>query len=572
MIKCTYIISEEVRKKKIFIYGLEKDAIVSFTYLAFHDGNIDGFVDSSNRYIHNTFMNRQIISIEEFGAMENAILIVPEVYSKERIQAVVNKGIFYWYEILGINHELFDKDIHLYGLGREGERIYSQLPEEIIKGVYVSKKGKYEYWNGKKVEAIQDIKLACNSVIVLATGIEAYQRQMLEMLEEYDVDIYVSELVFQNHIIDATFFQSIALAVRESKKIWIVGSNNGRSQIIIDILERYQVKIEGKVYIDSPDGWNQLYGLADEDIVNTMVVISEEDKIKIERICDTLDMIGFSMEQFSYTSIYNVHTYKRQNAIHASRDTLLNYSLCNNEQFPGIVVVGKEEKNAIKILFLGGSTSTTGVYRTKSCVEYLYDNMVRAGYSVTIYNASLCGAESVDELLHLLRDGDHLRPDYVINLTGINDLYSQNIKNRFMMRYQHALYTRQGMDNGIESDETAYEFWLKMIKLKALYCDFIQSKFFAFLQPVNMAKSDKTLFETNIFEIVDEIENAKQFKSVAEREVKKIYINLMSIFENRGGMYIDACHYSNEGNRIIAEKIYEKMMSTEKEVFENSRK
>ena len=38
------------------------------------------------------------------------------------------------------------------------------------------------------------------------------------------------------------------------------------------------------------------------------------------------------------------------------------------------------------------------------------------------------------------------------------------------------------------------------------------------------------------------------------------YINLLSLFDEKEGMFIDNCHYSENANGILAEIVYEKLI------------
>ena len=38
------------------------------------------------------------------------------------------------------------------------------------------------------------------------------------------------------------------------------------------------------------------------------------------------------------------------------------------------------------------------------------------------------------------------------------------------------------------------------------------------------------------------------------------YINLLSLFDDKEGMFTDICHYSEEANKILADIVYEHIL------------
>ena len=115
------------------------------------------------------------------------------------------------------------------------------------------------------------------------------------------------------------------------------------------------------------------------------------------------------------------------------------------------------------------------------------------------------------------------------------------------------------MPNGVETSEDAYDFWHRMIRLEKLVSEFIGAKYLAFLQPMKLPKRNKNVFERSFFEVLRCSENARLFKERAD-QTNKEYVNLISLFEDKEGMYIDECHYSNAGNEIIADIVLDEFI------------
>ena len=141
MKKNIYVVSKEYQKKDIYVYGLSKDSVNVFANITFHNGEVTGFVDDSGSVIGDSFMNRVIISEEEFEDTEAAVLVLPEFITKDSVKT--DKEKVYWREILEVNLDIGEKNIYVYGLGEVGKKICKKLDEENIKikGVCISTGG-----------------------------------------------------------------------------------------------------------------------------------------------------------------------------------------------------------------------------------------------------------------------------------------------------------------------------------------------------------------------------------------------------------------------------------------------
>lgn len=83
------------------------------------------------------------------------------------------------------------------------------------------------------------------------------------------------------------------------------------------------------------------------------------------------------------------------------------------------------------------------------------------------------------------------------------------------------------------------------------------------LQPMNIGKKDKNLFETMYFE--DSMyEKSRSFYERSRND--DFYINMINEFADQDGMYIDHCHYSETGNAVIAERIFQEILEREHKI------
>jgi len=551
VLKSIYTLTEKYESKKIVIYGVNRNAITVFTILVLnHQIDIFAFWDESGRFCNDKLINRQVITTGQLLQMDDAIIILPEPIEKQRVEKYIGKRIpiFYKDEIIGLNKELKKKDVYLYGIGKTGEMLYDLLMEEGIgvKGVCVTTSGNIDRWNGKDVCSLEHLELDDDCAIILATTIEKYKNEMLKQLEACKADKYIPYLMREHVISEGNFFQVINIALLKDKDIWLYGHDNEIIQYIEELFAKYQIRITKKICD------KEIFDLEFENIDTISVVVVENDKLKTEWACDVLDSIGFGLEKWDYTAI-ELNTLMVKNKTHMKRDCLLGVSV-KNQECPGYMVYGDSKTAKIKIMIGGGSTSTDGVYRTGSWVKFFYEKLLEEGYDVVLYNGSVCAHSIVEEFLHAVRDIAVIKPDYVISFSGVNNTCYKNVINQFATYY--SIPDKEEGSNGIGSDETLYDFWYRISKLMKLVCEQHGAKFYSFLQPMSLAKEELDLVETGMFDLTEHKEHVRYFKSRALAEDEPIYTNMISLLEGKQ-MYIDAVHYSTEGNRIIAEYIFE---------------
>ncbi len=555
MLKIFYSISEKIQEKDIYIYGINRDSMAVFTKLAFLGGDIEGFIDITRRFVGEYFMNRPIISIEQINNLPNAIVIAPDVIEKSVVKETIgiDAEVFYYGEILVPNNELKEKDVYIYGIGGYGEKVYEQCREcgIKIKAVCVTKIGNITVWNDLPVLGIDEVNEQDDCAFVIATIRSAYRKQMLETLSNYRGDKYVFNYMLPHHISEGRMFQVIGRAVSEHKKIWLYGKNEELAEKIIEILTRYFVEIQGKI--------SDLYDLAYGSIEDIVVIITENDEYEVEQACDILDSLGFALEHWNYTSLA-CETIKYKLRVKSASDLLLRWSYVSNDtKYPGFIVYGNNNRQNIKIMVVGSSTSTDGIYRTKSWVNLFYQKLRSENYQVTVYNGAVCGHGVARELLHLLRDGAYMELDYVITLSGVINVVDHGIKNYFSGDL--------GDENndficGLESKESLYEFWVRNIKIMKSVAELYGARFYSFLQPMAV-KEEMSLFEAVMHETLKCRKGMLEFRELASQEEKRIYVNAIDYLDKESDMYIDNCHYSNKANKLIADFVYKAMIKEE---------
>lgn len=556
MLRTIYSIAKTIQEKDMYIYGVNRDSIAVFTNLALWGGDIKGFIDNLDRYVGQKYLNRPIISIRQLSdrLQEIAIIVSDEYSKKEVIEAVGEKiQVCFYDEVIEPNEKLRERDVYIYGIGGYGETIYKQCCESgiRIKAACVTRKGQVTVWNGLPVMEISEIDVEEQCAFIVATIHVSYQEQMLKALKGYKGDVYVYNYIMQNHILQGRFFQLIDHAVTRNKKIWLYGNNADLKECIKKVLSRYSIKIQGEV--------RNLEDFPVQCDNDALIVITENNTYEVEKICNYLDSLGFSLEKKDYTSLA-CETFKFDNWEKTCSDVLLGWSnMSNNSKYPGFFTYGDDSRDNIRIMVLGGSNSIDGIFRTKSWVELFYEKLMSESYHVTLFNGAACGHGCTRELLHLLRDGAYLGLDYVISFSGVNNITSHGVKNYFS-----GDLGRSSSDTvcGIESTESLYEFWCRNIKIMESVTALYGAKFFAFLQPMAI-NENMDLAKTAMHETKDAKEGILEFREMARLDKSGLYINAIDLFDGEQDVFIDNCHYSRKGNELLADLIYDTMIEKE---------
>ncbi len=565
MLRTLFTIAERYKEKRIYIYGINRNAINVFTELVYRGADVCGFVDSHNRCIGQYFMNRPIQETTSVMGKKNVVIIISKFYEKAHIQnEILNTEICYITEILDVDLSLGEKRVVIYGLGKRGEEIYKLLKEKKIEicDVCESEKSK-DTWMEMQVRYIRDLNIDSDTAVIIATKIEKYKREMIRNIGGCAGDIVVDEIVDNASIIQGNIFWVINKAVNEKKDIYLYKSRTEELRFLKDILARYQVSVAGEVSEDEIVGKESIniYDLAYKNVNEVVVVIPEWDAKRSESICDILDEIGFSLEKHNYTSIHP-EARKYKDAMNTVIDCLVGHASRGNGKLQGYVVYGEEKRGCLKIMVLGGSTSTDGYYRTKSWVNLFFHKIERSGIEVVLYNGAACGYDIVQELLRLMRDGNIIKPDYVISMSGVNNTNRKmRTDNQFcvvdFLNWIKALDRECEYSSGINDNEVLYDFWNRNAKIMKMICELLGAKFYGFLQPINIGIKNAGLNEISMYEQDDCLSNTNIFREKVMSEREHIYTNLIDLFDNKENMYIDNCHYSNKANDIIANIVYD---------------
>lgn len=158
----------------------------------------------------------------------------------------------------------------------------------------------------------------------------------------------------------------------------------------------------------------------------------------------------------------------------------------------------------------------------------------------------------MQELSKVLRDAREIKPDMIISFSGLNDAGVSELSAGYV----------NGV-NGIMSGYTnnKFEYWLDNEKMIWQEAERQNAKFYCFAQPIFYLNEKFRQYEVSKFFAID-FKNSPDICSDWRQRVKEVkgypwFIDAMDILDDHLEVFFDMCHVTTEGNRIIAQHIYE---------------
>lgn len=364
----------------------------------------------------------------------------------------------------------------------------------------------------------------------------------------------------------------IILKSIKGKKVILFGSGKLAGNILnklacLDISVAYCVDYEFKDISVNHQVNSYFDLLLEEDF---FVIIANEN---VEKCAECLTSIGLSFPD-DFNSFFGAADFVRNDMVFAL-DPMLGYSMPYKEtKGTGIKIFGESNTFDYRIAILGGSTSDPCCYNWKSWGELLYEKMLSEGWKITVIVGAVAGYSSSEELLKLIRDILPLNPDLIISYSGVNDKmdrkfpylnsYQRQIFGR-LCHNQKGIYNQRIVNNynvGTQNENSAAAIWLQNQELMHAVSETLSIQFHAFLQP-NLVTKNKGTCDKEVYEYINNkiISAIKMFegevKEILEK-VKNSYIeDATRWLDNIDGIFYDYCHVTEEGNKIIADKMFE---------------
>lgn len=475
----------------------------------------------------------------------------------------------------------------LWGAGMEGKK---SLFDFISQGIYVdffcdsdpNKQG-LRLFNKKilPVETVLDNLDSYN--VVIATNIDKNILQIEKKLRESGYQgkiLYAKDMVrkFGNFSIS---WDNLYLIVRNAcKKIIIYGTSPDSAEIsyilnYLDIETAYFLDENvGDEYVFRGKPVKSVYNLLEEEEGSFLVVLPEKDMTH-----------GHLMRQLGMVCERNFIFWKLYYGNSAFRRLVLDPSLgfsfeAEGQGVPGTTVFGNLDAK-LKIVTLGGSTTDAGLSFFPSWSELLSKLFVDKGIDVCVICAGCVSYQSSQELIKLVRDILPLHPDIVISYTGYNDACHDHTEYPFLHPYQIRLLQSisgeaemelpsmnpwnegQNYVLGIQNGFSVWDEFEKNVCCMRAICRERGIRYYAFLQPCMAIKELEGNLNVSerewILNMDIDIRRKEAFQEFyGHRGNCGFLTDLTGIF-NQHDVYLDWCHVTEEGNRIIAKTILKEL-------------
>ena len=377
---------------------------------------------------------------------------------------------------------------------------------------------------------------------------------------------------------------SLWALIEDSKQYRMILYADAKYRVRMErLLEFVDVQLDYKVSEMEECDCRSVYDLIYEDKDQIMVIVAKEDFAFAEKI---LNEIGLRLG----VNFKNIQRYSEEiNLLPYYYDPVLGYNLgVKDKDTAGFCVYGDMENAKFRILTLGGSTTDPYIYPFKCWSECLHDLLEEEGLSNAVICGGVAGYTSAEELFKLIRDGFSLKPDIILNYSGVNDMQVEEeypYINFYMRQIGEYLVKKKDMTglnfdshgfgisygiNGFTSGtvEEKSNFWLNNQKMIHAICQSRNVRHITFLQPALFSGSKplsarEQSYQLNLVYIgvkrehkssyADKTQNFVSLARDAIQKYKWIY-DLSGIFEEEN-IYIDFVHVNERGNEIIAEHI-----------------
>lgn len=423
--------------------------------------------------------------------------------------------------------------------------------------------------------------------IIISVDSDDNLRDIVDMLNNSGMKNYIrwrdikgAFVIWSSKLIRSLHKQHVYNMIRDSysRKLIIYGGKEEAEELrhllsMLDIRIEYLVDNIEEEYDQGEYVVKPIFDLLDEDEDSFKVIVTSdrEDNFNL------LNQMGLKRgKDYSPASLYGYVADRK-----CILDTNLGYSFSakGNNSIPGFIELGTPSGRMI--VLLGGSTTDELLYPFRSWGCCLAEQFKQNGYNVRILNGGCRGYKTSQELIKLIRDVIPMRPDIIVDYTGVNDIPITLVRHEkgmypFIHQYQKDMFeqiSREGIyDNtgrvtnsdeftmGMSDERPVWNRFADNIKMMDSICRCTGIVYKAFLQPCLITKrknrNDRELYlhlgfsDQNMEAVATFYENARRIKPDCMEDIT-------GLFDDENDVYLDICHVTEHGNEMIAQYIYE---------------
>lgn len=569
-LKSIWKLNEKYVSYRIFLWLENEGDIDIFTHLSFSGIKISGFCNNQSEGL-DYFFNKPIVHVATVINESDIIIVYGKENNRYR-QTILEKYLnrrallLSYDELFVIGDQIYRKKVAIiYDSVKEAKRVVSILHEagaEIVGGCALTNRTSDVFKN----KTLSQKMISEGKYIVVLASAKTYCEETISNLKYNSWSIYVlSKDIFYSSVI-ITLWGKMALhlnnALKNKKKIVLYGTDSCYTNSWFTFFQTVGIECE-KIFDDYENEKESIYSIFDvlyENIDDVFIIINKKIE-EWENACDFLETLGFAFNKM-YTGLYAV-AYRHLPKL---TDIMLGHvtlGLVKDAKYIGFRVYGEQENKRYKIVILGGSTTTSEAYRVPCWPQILYNIFQQKRKEVTIYNGAVDGYSASDELFKLIRDVRCLNPDLIISFSGVNNRFKTIYP--YVSGYLQKVFEEVYGDNfckGMQDNNMSpAQIWVQQEQMMAVISrEVYHAKFICFAQPMYMSKNCLLPYEKLQFEKSDEahkndMEYRKQI-SVLSQKIEWM-IDLQNYFDDCPSVYFDEAHVYEDGNQMIAEKVYE---------------
>ena len=372
--------------------------------------------------------------------------------------------------------------------------------------------------------------------------------------------------------------------------LWFLIKDSKEKRMILWVDEKYHdetvlllknVDVNIEYAIIDRTGNADLTKLTLEDKDSIMIIVARDDyadaKNRLESMGFTVGIHFKNIRKYTYESFNAPYYY----------DPICGYNLYTGDsRYNGFKVFGDpDDKNALRIVTLGSSTSDAYLYQYKSWSEFMHEELSRMGICNVVFCGAVSGYTSAEELFKLIRDGLQLNPEIVLNYSGSNDIklgdnpyinsYMRRVGN-FLKQHGDKVGTRfdanpfgitWGIDYKLNEENDNYSFWFKNQKMMHAICQAFGIKHISIHNATlcngkkNISRDEEEYMSNICYcgvqkqSLKENIEQSICFKERALLDIKEEWLEDVSTLFDYEDVYWDRLHVKEAGNEMIANEI-----------------
>lgn len=264
-------------------------------------------------------------------------------------------------------------------------------------------------------------------------------------------------------------------------------------------------------------------------------------------------------------------------------DPVLGHNEQWHDSFSVMHAKTKKSKGApFRLGIVGASTSDMYLNPEISWPLQLIDIADAEGIPMEIYDGAVGSYGVSHELIKLVRDLTPMKLDLVISYSGVNNSSIDPQGEYFASAYQKQLFSYMARQRSEEANyllepvvyyghrwDSVGEFWLHQERLMHGVCKELGIDFLGIFQPWLYNKVKMSQFDLEIIAHNSSLQDL--YRTDGCRAMDDIYsyvrksmpelpwlVDFSGIFDNCDeDIYMDACHLTTRGNRILAEKMFD---------------